>query len=42
MHGQSSSVFIQKAGIADLTRFEFALITPLMIAIIWLGLKPMA
>jgi hypothetical protein len=42
MHGQSSGVFIQKAGVADLTRFEFALIAPLIISIFWLGLKPMA
>lgn len=28
--------------LCDLTRFEFALITPLMVAVLWLGIKPMA
>lgn len=28
-------------GIVDLTRFEYSLITPLMIGVFWLGLKPM-
>jgi proton-translocating NADH-quinone oxidoreductase chain M len=28
--------------LCDLTRFELALITPLMVAVIWLGIKPMA
>ena len=29
------------SGVVDLTRFEYALITPLMIGVFWLGLKPM-
>lgn len=28
-------------GVIDLTRYEYALITPLMIGVMWLGLKPM-
>lgn len=42
IHGYSNISFTSKNGIADLTFFECALVTPLMIGILWLGLKPMA
>ena len=42
IHGYSNLAFNPKGAIVDLTRFEVALLIPLMIGIFWLGLKPMA
>ena len=50
IHGQSNGIFslpvgrptVGKYGTADLTRFEFFMILPLMVGVFWLGLKPMA
>jgi NADH-ubiquinone oxidoreductase chain 4 len=42
IHGYSNTAFNQKGASVDLTRFELALILPLLVGIIWLGVKPMA
>lgn len=42
IHGYSNGVFIKNMGLVDLTRFEFFMVLPIMIAVIWLGLKPLA
>lgn len=42
IHGYSSNVFTKQIGVVDLSRREVSLILPLLIAIFWLGLKPMA
>ncbi len=42
IHGYSNGAFIKNMAVVDLTRFEFFMVLPIMIGVIWLGLKPLA
>lgn len=41
IHGYANIGFYRNGHICDLSRFELSLVLPLMIAVIWLGVKPM-